>query len=285
MRAAMPEYAQHSGVEDEPMRGAAPTPALWVSTAPSGEADALLRVFACPQGELSVMARGLRRSTSKLAHLFLPADELRLSLARGRGRLSVLTGASLHQSHAPWRADLYLLALYWFFVECACLGTAGPGQNEQVYTLVANLLRTTPQDDGARYGALCAFCLKLLAVHGVLLGLGHCCIDGHAFEPGEPVHLLPSGEGLIGREAYNAHYARSAGGLLRLDAVRLARWRRLHGGPLLDYAACQADSVDAAVLLHLCSRSIADVAARPVHSAGFLARQWKLPEQALWPTS
>lgn len=245
----------------------------------------MLRVFACPQGELSILARGLRRSTSKLAHLFQPANELRLSLARGRGRLSVLTGASVHQAHSAWREDLDLLALYWFFMECACLGTAGLTQNEEVYTLIVNLLRTTPAGESGRYGALCAFGLKLLAVHGVLLGLAHCCIDGHRFEPGEPVHLLPSGEGLIGREAYNARYARSTGGLLRLDAERLAHWRRLHGGPLLEYAACAADSVDAAVLLHLCSRSIADVAARPVHSAGFLSQQWKLPGPILWPTS
>jgi DNA repair protein RecO len=279
------QHEDHSGAEDGPGRGGAPTPALWVSTAPSGEADAMLRVFACPQGELSVLARGLRKSASKLAHVFQPADELKLSLARGRGRLNVLTGARVHQAHAPWREDLDLLALYWFYAECACLGTAGHAQNEQVFTLIANLLRTTPDSAGARYGALCAFCLKLLAVHGALLGLGYCCIDGRAFEPGEPVHLLPSGEGLIGREAYNARYARSAGGLVRLDAVRLARWQRLHGGALLEYTACEADEVDAAVLLHLCGRSIADVAARPVHSVAFLARQWQLPDHVLWPMS
>ncbi len=273
----MPRTAARSGAEEEQGHYGAPLPALWVSSAPLGEADAMLRLFACPHGELSVLARGLRRSSSKLAHVFQSADELKLTLARGRGRLAVLAGASLQLGHPPWRNDLGLLALNWYFTECACLGSAGPVQNEQVYTLLVNLLRTTPQDASARYGALGAFSLKLLAVHGLLLSLGHCCIDGHALAADEPVHLLPSGEGVIGREAYNAQYARSAAGLLRLDAQRLARWQRLHGGPLLDYAAVGADEVDAAVLLHLCARAIADLAARPVHSAEFLRTQWRLP--------
>jgi DNA repair protein RecO len=252
-------------------------PALWVSSAPLGEADAMLRLFACPYGELNVLARGLRRSTSKLAHVFQSADELRVTLARGRGRLSVLAGASMQLAHPAWRADLALTALCWFFTECACLGAAGPAQNEQVYTMLVNLLRTTPDGSAARYGALGAFCLKLLAVHGLLPSLGHCCIDGHGLSADEPVHLLPSGEGVIGREAYNAQYARSASGLLRLDPQRIARWRRMHGGPLLDYASAGADELDAAVLLTLCARSIADLAARPVNSAQFLRTQWRLP--------
>lgn len=273
----MPRMAAHGGAEGEQSLYGAPVPALWISTAPLGEADAMLRLFAHPFGELSVLARGLRRSASKLAHLFQSADELQLTLARGRGRLAVLAGASVQHRHEPWRDDLGLLALYWFFAECACLGTAAPPQNGQVYTMLVNLLRTTPQDTAARCGALGAWCVKLLALHGLLPSLGHCCIDGHALAPDEPAHLLPSGEGVIGREAYNARYARSAAGLLRLEASRLARWRRLHGGPLLDYAAAGADEVDAAVLLHLCARAIADLAARPVHSADFLRAQWRLP--------
>lgn len=251
-------------------------PALFASIAPLGEADALVRFFACPDGELLLKARGLRRSASKLAHLLQPADELEVRRARGRTQTDVLTGVSVHRAHPGWRESLRRLALYWFLMECALTGSGAPGLNEQVFQLLVNLLRSAPEGEAAEYGSLCAFSLKLLSLHGLLPSLDRCALDGHLLAPDEPVHLLPNGEGLVGREAYNARYARSGGGLLRMEAERAARWRRLQHGALLEYATVGADAWDAAVLLHHTSQRLADLAAKPLPAAGFLRKSWKL---------
>ena len=251
-------------------------PALFASTSPLGEADALVRFFACPDGDMLLKARGLRRSTAKLAQLLQPGDELAVRQARGRAQTGVLTGVIVHRGHPAWRASIRLLALYWFFIESALTGSGAPPLNEQVYQLLVNLLRSEPAGETAEYGALCAFCLKLFTLHGLLPSLAHCAIDGHVLLPDEPVHLLPNGEGLVGRAAYNSRYARSGGGLLRMEARRLARWQRLQHGALLDYAVAGADGWDAAVLLHHAAQRLSDLAAKPLPAAGFLRGSWKL---------
>jgi recombinational DNA repair protein (RecF pathway) len=251
--------------------------ALYASLSPIGEADALVRFFTAQTGALTVKARGLRRSGSKLQHLLQPCDELTLSFAPARTRTPVLTGVSVHKSHLFWRSELKLLALYWFFIECAITGSGTPSQNEQIFQLIVNLLRSAPADAAARQGALAVFGIKLLALHGLLPSFETCALDGHAFMPGEVAHLLPNGEGLVGREAFNSRYARSGGALLRLDPGRLMRWRALLHGPLLDYPQLGADEWDAAVLLYHTHRQLADLAAHALPAAAFLSQSWKLP--------
>ena len=251
------------------------TLALLASSTPLGEADALLSFFTPEAGAQLVRARGLRRAQSKLAHLLKPADELRLTLAAGRMATPLLTGVSVEQAHPMWQAELRYLALYWYMLECAQLGSASPQLNTAVFTLLVNLLRSQPEPAGL-FGVASVFALRLLGLHGLLPDLQHCALDGHRFTLNEPLHLLPSGEGLIGREAYNQHYARSGGGLLRLAPGQLTRWGQLAAGGLLDYPQAAANADDAAILVYLATQRMSDLAARPMQTAAFLSAQWKL---------
>ncbi|MCH7472630.1 recombination protein O N-terminal domain-containing protein [bacterium] len=257
----------------------ATAPALWIKSVPQGEADALLTFFCLPQGAVLAKARSLRKAKSRLAGLLMPGDELNITLARGRGSIPVLTGVSTHRSHPAWRADIALSALMWLFLECAYIGSGEPELNQEVFQLVVNLLRNPPADD-QRHGAAAVFGLKLLALHGLLPDFAHCAIDGHAIAEGEPVHLLPNGEGVIGREAYNRQYARTAGALIRLSPERLKRWRLLRRCSLLDYVEAEADAVDAALIVHHTARRLGETAGQQLASAIFLASQWKLPSFA-----
>lgn len=250
-------------------------PALLVSTSPVGEADVLVRFFTPSGGAVTALARSLHKSTSRLAASLLPADELEIRLVTGRGARPILAGARVTTDHSCWREDLDLLALYWFMAECAFLSASEQSINQATFQLTANLLRSDPSPL-ARYGALAVFVLKTQRLHGLLADLSHCVVDGHLLADDEPVHLLPSGEGVIGREAYNKHYARTGGGLVRMEPERLARWRQILGGPLLDYPDLKADELDAALLLHQGARALGDLAGHAVGSAEYLRRQWKL---------
>jgi recombinational DNA repair protein (RecF pathway) len=251
--------------------------ALWASTQALSESAALVRFFCPDEGALSVRAPGLLKPASKLAPLLQPADELRISTVRGRGGLPTLTGATLERGHPHWRESLQRLALVWFMLECGLLSSSSPPVNSATFQLTVNLLRSEPSD-AQLAGALSVYCIKLLALHGLLPDLKVCQLDGHYLGDDEPAFVLPSGEGLCGCAAYNAQYARSAAGLLRLDPLRRQRWLSLQHGALLLYVRRGADAVDAAALLHIAAQRLADVAEQRVASAEFLSRQWKLPD-------
>ncbi|MBN2082921.1 DNA repair protein RecO [bacterium] len=250
-------------------------PAILAGISTTGEADALVRLFSPVVGAVQTRARGLSKPASKLAARLIPAAELRIRLA-GHGTVPVLTGVETDQDHPQWRSSLDLLALYWFMAECAYVGSGESEINSDVYRLVANLLRH--EAGASRLAAAAVFALKLLRLHGLLPDLDHCALDGHRLGADEPAHLLPNGEGVIGREAYNRHYARTGGGLVRVNADHLERWRRLLSGPLLAYGEQAVDPTDAALLIHHCARAVGDIAAGAIRSAEFLRRQWALPE-------
>lgn len=251
-------------------------PTVLVSIVPTGEKDALVNFFS-PDGALSLRARGLRKAQSKLAPRLQPADELRILTARGRGVYDILTGVDVLRQHKCWRDDLGLLALYWFFAECAFTASGEEQLNRSVFQLLVNLLRNV-SGTADRLRAAAVFCLKLLVLHGLMPDIQHCMVDGHVLEGDEPAFLPLSGEGVIGRDAYNKHYARTGGGLLRMTAERLAGWRALATGQLLDYPNVSVDETDVALLVQLTERMLGDATTKPVRSADFLLSQWRLPD-------
>jgi recombinational DNA repair protein (RecF pathway) len=254
-------------------------PVLLYSIDLEGEGAGLVRFCAEGHGALAVRGRGLGKPASKLAPLLKPADELVIDLARGRGRTPVLTGVRLGRSHARWRASLPHQALQWFMVECAYTASGEQAENERVFRLIVNLLRREPPADELA-GSACAFCLKFLAIHGLLPDLLNCAVSGNALSSGEPAFLLPTGEGFVSLETYNSRYARSGRGLVRLESPRLPRWRRQLSGALLDYPDQGFDETDAALLIGLGQRVLSDTSARHLASATFLARQWGLKSLA-----
>lgn len=251
-------------------------PAFWCACLPSGETSAYVRLFTSSDGAIAAKAPGLQKPGSKLAPWLQYGDELLINLAPGRGRAPILTGVALSRSHAYWREDLKRLSLLWFMLECAWVTSAAPRANSDTFQLIANLLRSNPQAS-ALPAALCVFCLKLLAMHGLLPDLLSCAESGAAFKPGEPVFLLPTGEGLISRDSYNERYARSSANLRRIEAGRRERWSLLLHGALLRYPERGCDLVDAVLLLDLASLQLGSLANQEVASAKQLRQAWQLP--------
>jgi len=237
-----------------------------------------VRFFTPHDGAVLAKARGLLKPGSKMAPALKPADELSISLVGVRST-KTLAGVRTAHAHGPWRDDLSWLALVWFMTESAYIGSGSPQSNEHVYQLIANLLRTQPNADEV-YGAAAVFAIRLLSLHGLMADLEHSIVDHGVIPSGEPAFLLPSGEGLIGLAAYNAQYARGRAGLLRLPSERLARWRLLQRGPLLEYAKAGADRNDAAILCTILARHLANLGNHPIETMKFLKKQWQLPSMA-----
>lgn len=266
-------------------RGENGIPALLASTSPLNESDALLRFFSPREGQFSLRARGLLKAASKLAPLLKPGDELlvRRAVSRARelqgsaaGGGGVLIGVSIQRAHDLWRADLDHSALLWWMLECCLTASGAPQQNAELYQLTVNLLRSAPSGRDDLYACASAFALKLLLVVGLAPDLAHCSLDGHPLENDEPAFLLPSGEGLVGRDEFNARYAKTGAVLPRLNPIRRRRWLHLLHGALLEYVHSGADAEDAGLLVQIATQQLADLAHRRLESADFLRAQWKL---------
>lgn len=105
-----------------------------------GEADRLLTVYSPEHGKLRVVARGIRRTTSRKAGHLEPFMRSRVLLVQRRDLPDVAQAESV-EAFAPLRADLRRLACAFYVVELlAGLTEDGVGQ-PAIYELLLDTLR------------------------------------------------------------------------------------------------------------------------------------------------
>src|SRR5688500_11299586 len=92
--------------------------AIVLKTHDFGEADRILTLLTRHFGKVRVVAKGIRRSTSRLAGHAEPLSHATFQLARGR-ELDVLTGAETRAAYAELREDLLRIAAGWYVAELA----------------------------------------------------------------------------------------------------------------------------------------------------------------------
>jgi DNA repair protein RecO (recombination protein O) len=78
-----------------------------------GEADRILVLFTRHFGKVRVVAKGIRRTTSRMAGHAEPLTHATYQLARGR-ELDVLTGAEARAIYPSLREDLDRIAAGWY---------------------------------------------------------------------------------------------------------------------------------------------------------------------------
>ncbi len=147
-----------------------------------GEADRILHVYTPEHGRLSVIAKGVRRTTSRFGGRLEPLARVELTLHRGRGDLHTVRGAHSVAPHARLRADARALDVAARSCD-AVTRLFGDGEpHPAVYHLLANelaLLDADPVAHATRANAL-AFRLKLLLAAGFAPQLGACASCGDA---------------------------------------------------------------------------------------------------------
>ena len=145
---------------------------LTLRKAAIGEADLVVTVFTAEHGKLRAVAKGARRSSSKMVGHLEPLTLVRLSLARGR-ELEIITQAQVSDGFSVLKQDLSSMTRGLYVAEL--LDGFGPEDNPSpdLYRLAANVLRELPQakdpDVPLRY-----FEFHLLRLTGVLPELYQC---------------------------------------------------------------------------------------------------------------
>ena len=86
------------------------TKAIVLKRTDYGEADRILQLLT-PEGKFSVMAKGVRRSRSKLAGSVELFSVSEVVIHEGKGELGILTGAKLLEHYDAFVRDIELLEL------------------------------------------------------------------------------------------------------------------------------------------------------------------------------
>ena len=155
---------------------------LTLRKAAIGEADLVVTVFTAEHGKLRAVAKGARRSSSKLVGHLEPLTHVRLSLARGR-ELEIITQAQVTDSLSVLKEDLSSMARGLYVAEL--LDGFGPEDNPSpgLFRLAANVLRELPRAKDPEV-PLRYFEFHLLRLTGVLPELYQCVECGSQIAPG-----------------------------------------------------------------------------------------------------
>ncbi|HEY6013442.1 MAG TPA: DNA repair protein RecO, partial [Candidatus Limnocylindrales bacterium] len=100
-----------------------------------GEADRVMTLITPTGGKLKVIAKGIRRPTSRLGGSLEPFAELTLSMARGR-TFDVVTQVSIGHAWLHLRDSLEATATAWYLAELADRSLEERHAAEPVYALL-----------------------------------------------------------------------------------------------------------------------------------------------------
>ena len=139
-----------------------------------GEADRIITVVTEGHGKVRAVAKGARRTRSKLAGHIEPLRHVDLQLYRGRGELDIVTGAVTLDRWPALRSDLDRLGTAMTLAEAVDQSVHDRGDDPVPYQMLVGALGRLDRQ-GAEM-LLPAFLLRLLAHEGTAPMLDHCVV-------------------------------------------------------------------------------------------------------------
>lgn len=157
-----------------------------------GEADRILHLFTKEHGRVGAIAKGARRTHSRLGARLEPFSHIEIVFHEGRGELATVTGADLVRSHQALASDPYRLAVGAIGLEAVLRLFIEHDANPRAFHALVRFLDlldepsdagstspTRPRHDGATGDPALdplglSFQLKLLWLAGYLPHLASC---------------------------------------------------------------------------------------------------------------
>jgi len=160
-----------------------------------GEADRVLTILTPHDGKFRVIARGVRRPTSRLGGTLEPFAELQLQLARAR-TFDVVTQASVIEAWLVLRDRLESAATAWYLGELAERATEERANAYPVYALLRRSFQLL--DDGMAPGRVARWYeFGLADALGVRPEVERCVECDRVLEAGERFRWVPSLGGVL----------------------------------------------------------------------------------------
>jgi DNA repair protein RecO (recombination protein O) len=146
-----------------------------------GEADRVLHLYSAERGRLGAVAKGVRRTRSRMGGRLEPLSRVRLVLHEGRGDLCTVSAVDTVRPHTELREHRGSLERASEACEAVLrlLDSAEP--NRAAYYLLCNQLELLDsRPEAASRGQSLAFRLKLLLAAGFAPELASCASCGEA---------------------------------------------------------------------------------------------------------
>lgn len=160
-----------------------------------GEADRVLTVLTPDAGKLRVIAKGVRRPTSRLGGSLEPFAELRLQLARGR-TFDVVTQVRVLHAWLRLRDRLESAATAWYLGELADRSTEEHAPAEPFYALLRRAFQLL--DDGMTPSRVARWAEMVLAdVLGVRPEVERCVECDRVLEESDTFRWAPALGGVL----------------------------------------------------------------------------------------
>ena len=102
-----------------------------------GEADKLITLFTETLGKITLLARGIRKSSSRRVGSLELFNQVKVSAARGRGELDTLTEVQVLNSFSPWRRFLGRITLAYQLCEIVDKLTPDRQPHPEIFTLLS----------------------------------------------------------------------------------------------------------------------------------------------------
>ena len=172
-----------------------------------GEADRVLHLYTAASGRLGAIAKGVRRTRSRVGGRLEPLSHVELVLHRGRGELATITGVDLVRSHAPAREDPYRLGVGLVGAEAMLRLFTEQEASQRAFEALTKFLDLLDVSEPVPGGAPqldplgLSFQLKLLWLSGYLPHVGSCANCGG---PGPFAGYSPRAGGVVCRTCADA---------------------------------------------------------------------------------
>lgn len=133
-----------------------------------GEADRLLTVFSKHYGKLRIIAKGIRRPTSRKKSSLELFSYVRLFLVKGKN-LDIVTDAEAKNSFSSWRKDLTRVGIAYHLAEVITRLSPERQEHREVFDLVVTSFQSlSAADYWGLYPLIQSFKLRLLEELGYL---------------------------------------------------------------------------------------------------------------------
>jgi DNA repair protein RecO (recombination protein O) len=205
-----------------------------------GEADRILTLFTPTYGKVRAIAKGVRRTTSRLAGHLEPFTRTQLLLATGRD-LDIVTQAEARERLDALRGDLWHATGAWYAAELIDRFLEDADPHPRLYALFVETLRRleagaeqqaqhaspTPQDTLRSWLALRYFELRLLDELGFRPNLHQCTGCDTPLRPEENAFSAEMGGALCPNCARYAQRRLSLHALKILRLLQTTEWEAL----------------------------------------------------------
>ena len=146
--------------------------AVVLRTYPLGEADRIISFITDNRGKVRAVAKGIRKTKSRIGARLEPMAHVSLLMYEGRGELEIVSQAETIEPHRRIREDLDRLTHAAAMLEAVDLVAQERQPDQRLYNMIVGALRSLDEQDSPLMVA--AFYWKLLAHEGYEPSLDEC---------------------------------------------------------------------------------------------------------------